>query len=127
MHNVENSELCCHAQILECDFVFYDRYVKICKDHGVSPSRAAIDAGLSKSTVSKWKSTPDADPTGAAIKKLTEYFNISIADLMGEEQKNNPPDRIEPTEREKRILEALRSKTPAERKAFLTLLGISED
>ena len=127
MHNVENSELCCHAQILECDFVFYDRYVKICKDHGVSPSRAAIGAGLSKSTVSKWKSTPDADPTGAAIKKLTEYFNISIADLMGEEQKNNPPDRIEPTEREKRILEALRSKTPAERKAFLTLLGISED
>ena len=107
--------------------MFYDRYVKICKDHGVSPSRAAIDAGLSKSTVSKWKSTPDAEPTGAAIKKLTEYFNISIADLMGEEQKNNPPDRIEPTEREKRILEALRSKTPAERKALLTLLGISED
>lgn len=107
--------------------MFYDRYVKICNDHGVSPSRAAIDAGLSKSTVSKWKNTPDAEPTGTAIKKLTEYFNISIADLMGEEQKNNPLDRPEPTEREMRILEALRSKTPAERKALLTLLGISED
>ena len=107
--------------------MFYDRYVKICRDHGVSPSRAALDAGLSKSTVSKWKNAPDAAPTGAAIKKLTEYFNISIADLMGEDEKKNPPDRLEPTERERRILEALRSKTPAERKALLTLLGISED
>ena len=107
--------------------MFYDRYVKICKDHGVSPSRAAIDAGLSKSTVSKWKNTPDAEPNGAALKKLAEYFSISIADLLGDKEKNNPLDKPEPTEREMRILEALRSKTPEEQKALLTLLGISVD
>ena len=32
-----------------------------------------------------------------------------------------------PTERESKILEAFRSKSPAEQQAFLTLLGISED
>lgn len=108
--------------------MFYDKFVKICNDHGVSPSKAATEAGLSKSTVTKWKTTPDAQPTGNAIKKLAAYFAIPISELLGEEQKQkNPPSEIVPTEREAKILEALRSKTPAERKALLTLLGISED
>jgi len=67
--------------------VFYDKFAKICKSRGISPSRAAIEAGLSKSTVTKWKATPDAEPTGAAIKKLTEYFGITVAELMGENEK----------------------------------------
>ena len=67
--------------------MFYDKFVQICKSHGISPSRAAVEAGLSKSTVTKWKTTPDAEPTGAAIKKITEYFGITIAELMGEIEK----------------------------------------
>ncbi len=82
---VEKEELYRYAQFTECDFVFYDRFILICKEHGVSPSRAAIDAGLSKSTVTKWNTSPDSKPTGAAIQKLTNYFNISIAELLGEE------------------------------------------
>ena len=71
--------------------MFYDKFAQLCSDRQVTPSRAAIEAGLSKSTVSKWKSTPDAEPTGAAIKKLTEYFGISVAELLGEsEQKEKP-------------------------------------
>lgn len=64
--------------------MFYDRFIQLCAERGISPSRAAIEAGLSKSTVSKWKSSPSAEPTGTAIKKLTEYFGISVAELMGE-------------------------------------------
>lgn len=89
---VENSELYRYAQILGCDFVFYDRFVQICTDRGMTPSRAAIEAGLSKSTVTKWKNTPDAEPTGAALKKLSDYFGISIAELLGEENKIAPTD-----------------------------------
>lgn len=64
--------------------MFYDRFIQLCAERGISPSRAAIEAGLSKSTVSKRKSSPSAEPTGTAIKKLTEYFGISVAELMGE-------------------------------------------
>lgn len=64
--------------------MFYDRFVMLCKTRGVSPSRAAVDAGLSKSTVSKWKRSPDSRPTGAVIEKLTRYFGISVAELLGE-------------------------------------------
>lgn len=70
--------------------MFYDKFVRICKLRGISPSKAATEAGLSKSTVTKWKTTPNAEPTGAAIKKLTEYFGITIAELMGEENKKAP-------------------------------------
>lgn len=70
--------------------MFYDRFVQICSQRGISPSRAATEAGLSKSTVSKWKSTPDAEPTGNAIKKLAEYFGITIAELMGEKTEKAP-------------------------------------
>lgn len=67
--------------------MFYDKFVQVCKARGISPSRAAVEAGLSKSTVTKWKTTPNAEPTGAAIKKITEYFGITIAELMGETEK----------------------------------------
>ena len=70
--------------------MFYDKFVQICKSKGISPSRAAIEAGLSKSTVTKWKTTPDAEPTGAALKKITEYFGITIAELLGEETEKAP-------------------------------------
>ena len=70
--------------------MFYDKFVRICAERGISPSRAAVEAGLSKSTVTKWKNAPDSAPTGAALQKLTEYFNISYAELLGEETKNAP-------------------------------------
>lgn len=62
--------------------MFYERFVELCRQKGVSPSRAAIDAGLSKSTVTKWKNDPEAKPTGNVIEKLTNYFGISISSLL---------------------------------------------
>lgn len=64
--------------------MFYDRFVFLCKQKGVSPSRAAEDAGLNKSNVTKWKKDPDARPTGKVIDKLTRYFGVSVAELVGE-------------------------------------------
>ena len=70
--------------------MFYERFVQLCEQRKIAPSRAAIEAGLSKSTVTKWKTTPDAKPTGAALDKLSAYFGISIAEVLGEETKNAP-------------------------------------
>ena len=70
--------------------MFYDRFVQLCADRNISPSRAAIEAGLSKSTVTKWKNSPDSRPTGSAIDKLTEYFGITISELLGEEIEKAP-------------------------------------
>lgn len=79
--------------------MFYDRFVQLCSERGVSPSRAALEAGLSKSTVSKWKNSPDSKPTGAAIAKMTEYFHVSISELMGE-----PGEKSSTTSKENDVL-----------------------
>ena len=86
--------------------MFYDKFVQICKSRGITPSRAAVEAGLSKSTVTKWKTTPNAEPTGAAIKKITEYFGITIAELMGETEKA-PAENSKPSIRDEDIKFAL--------------------
>ena len=77
-------------KIQEVIFVFYDRFVQLCTNRNVSPSRAAIEAGLSKSTVTKWKNNPYSEPTGSAIKKLSEYFGITRAELLGEDAEKAP-------------------------------------
>lgn len=74
--------------------MFYDRFVMLCDRRGVSPSRAAIDSGLSKSTVTKWKNDPTTRPTGAVIEKLTRYFGISISELLGENEGTDSPRKV---------------------------------
>ena len=62
--------------------MFYDRFVALCAQRGESPSRAALNAGISKAVVSKWKQTPAAFPSGAVVEKLTAYFGVSVTDLL---------------------------------------------
>lgn len=58
---------------------------------GSAPPRAAEDAGLSKSAVSKWKREPDTVPSGAVLAKLSAYFGVPTSQLLGE-----PTDRPDP-------------------------------
>lgn len=62
--------------------VFYNNYVKQCNIVGKSPSAVALDVGLSKATVSGWKSGR-TNPTSATSQKLAEYFGISVDELIG--------------------------------------------
>ena len=64
--------------------MFYERFKQLCKEKGVSTSKAAIEAGLSKSTVTKWKQDPNTKPSGNVIGKLCAYFGLSVSELLGE-------------------------------------------
>lgn len=61
--------------------MFYDRYVALCKENKVSPSKAAEDNGLSRTSVVKWKK--GAVPSGATIQKLAGYFGVTSDYLIG--------------------------------------------
>ena len=87
---VEFRELYRYAQNNRGEIVFYDRFVYLCEQKGISPSRAAIEAGISKSLVTKWKVNEVEIPSADVIKKLTTYFNVSTSYLLGEEIKNAP-------------------------------------
>lgn len=87
---VEFRELCRYAQIYRGDIVFYDRFVYLCNQKGISPSRAAVEAGISKSLVTKWKNNRTDVPSPDVLRKLSKYFNLPVSDLMDEEQKEKP-------------------------------------
>ena len=67
--------------------MFYDKYAQLCKRKGVSVSAAALEAGLSKSLVTKWKTNKVDVPSPDVLKKLSAYFNIPVSELLGEEEK----------------------------------------
>ena len=78
--------------------MFYDRFVQLCKQRGVSTSKAAIDAGLSKSTVTKWKKDPETKPSGNVIDKLCRYFGISVSELLGYTEEGESEAHIRPSQ-----------------------------
>lgn len=67
--------------------MFYDKYAQLCKQRGVSMSAAALEAGLSKSLVTKWKTNKVDVPSPDVLKKLSAYFNMPVSELLGEEEK----------------------------------------
>ena len=72
--------------------MFYDRFVYLCKQKGVTPSRAALDAGISKSLVTKWKTNNVSDPSPEVLRKLATYFNLSLSELLGEDAEKAPTE-----------------------------------
>lgn len=70
--------------------MFYDVFYELCRKKNVSPTRAALDIGLSKSTPTAWKNrklTPQAETLG----EIASYFGVSVGYLLGTEPKEKAP------------------------------------
>ena len=89
----------------------YDKFCDLCSQKGVSPSKAAMDAGFSKSLISKWKSKQEIVPSSEVLQKIADYFGVSVDYLLGKEK--------QPTEGElhpanKKLMELSRALSPEE-------------
>lgn len=63
---------------------FYSNFVSLCNNAGKSPSRAVIEIGLQKSSITRWKG--GGFPTDATAKKIADYFGVSVDELTGKEK-----------------------------------------
>lgn len=70
--------------------MFYDLFNKLCKEKGVSVTKATVDIGLSRTIGTKWKNTA-ATPQGETLNKIAAYFDVSTDYLLGNDQKENAP------------------------------------
>jgi len=68
--------------------VFYDNFVKLCNSIDKSPSAVALEIGVQKSTVTRWKN--GSMPTDATAQKIADYFGVSMDQLLGNEQNKTP-------------------------------------
>lgn len=70
--------------------MFYDRFAFLCSQRDISPSRAAVEAGISKSLVTKWKTNKVKYPSADIAQKLATYFGLTVAELLDEESEKAP-------------------------------------
>lgn len=63
--------------------MFYDRFDELCREKGVKPTNACVEAGLSRGLAAKWKSTKTEKPSADALAKLSVYFKKPIEEILG--------------------------------------------
>lgn len=79
---------------------FYDKFLDLCNRRGVTPSRAAQEAGISRSLPSKWKKYPNTAPSTDIMKQISRYFGVSVNELLF--------DKVQtPVEADEELLELL--------------------
>ena len=72
--------------------MFYEIFVNLCAQNGVSASFVVQQIGLNKSSATYWKN--GSIPSTATLKKLADYFGVSTDYLLG----NIPTDGTGKTE-----------------------------
>lgn len=75
---------------MEVNFVFYDRFLELCAEKGVKPTRACTESGLSRGLAAKWKATGTEKPSADALEKMSAYFGKSIEEILSGETKKAP-------------------------------------
>lgn len=83
--------------------MFYDKYCELCKKAGKSPSGAALEMGISKSSVSTWKNL-GRTPKNEQLKMVASYFGVSVDYLLGNEKKPSEDSFEEPIDEDAREL-----------------------
>ena len=76
--------------------MFYDKFEALCVKKGVTPNKACLDMGLSRSVAAKWKNTGN-NPRSDVLTKVAAYFGVTTSEILGEDTKKDPaPDGAEP-------------------------------
>lgn len=71
--------------------MFYDNFISLCEDAGVSPSKVLSDLSIGKAGLSRWRE--GVEPTNPIKKKIADYFGITVKELM--ETKKAPANTAE--------------------------------
>lgn len=102
--------------------MFYDRFIELCRKSGIKPTPLVMQMGLSSSNVSQWKK--GSTPRPEVLKRLADYFNVSVEYLLESDQKEKPatPEGDELSDEDIEIIKLLRAASPAKRAALLALL-----
>lgn len=60
--------------------MFFDKFSSLCKEKGISCSKAVESIGLNRTVVIKWKN--GSIPSGSTLTKLAAYFDVSVDYLL---------------------------------------------
>lgn len=124
--------------------MFWENFVGLCAEKGKTPTAVVLEIGLARSSVTNWKR--GGCPNNVAIRKIANYFNVSINYLLGTEGNvtisgntlkgtynivgNQPKLHVseEITAQEKELLSCFRKLSEVEKaKALIYIAELGED
>lgn len=78
--------------------MFYDRFKELCIVNNTTPTAVALELGISRATVSYWKSR-GSEPSATTIQKIADYFNVTTdyllnGDRYGDEDDDKEEDQF---------------------------------
>ena len=79
--------------------MFWNRFVELCNQKGVSPNFVAKELGITSGSVTSWKK--GSVPRDTTIKKIADYFGVPVSYLTGLVNDPDPLTFILPTEKNK--------------------------
>lgn len=65
--------------------MFYDTFVQLCNERGMSPTAVCVQAGLSNATATYWKKSQKT-PKIESIEKVAEILNVPAEMLIGKKE-----------------------------------------
>lgn len=83
--------------------MFWDVFTTLCAQRGVSPNAVAKSLSIASGTVTNWKN--GAEPQNAKLKKIADYFGVSVSYLLGVTDDPNPVALVDPSKKEPPMLE----------------------
>ncbi len=92
--------------------MFWQQFTSLCAAVGKAPNVVAAEVGIKSSgTVTGWKN--GAIPRASVLTKLSDYFDVSVCDLIGEQkEKSTPKDGDGLSEKQRMVYERLAKLTP---------------
>lgn len=85
--------------------MFWSTYVELCNSVDKAPNKVAAELGITSGTATKWKN--GAVPQDRTIKKIADYFGVTVEYLKGETDIKNPAAKND-NEVEKEVLRLFR-------------------
>lgn len=86
----------------------YDTIKSLCDSKGIKGGKMCADLGISKGLLTDLKMGRRSGVSAVTAQKIASYFDVSVAYLLGGEEKENSPGELTLTEGEKELLELFR-------------------
>ncbi len=68
---------------------FWNIFLDLCNEIGKAPNTVAKELNISSGSISAWKNE-NRQPQSRILKKISDYFNVSVAYLLGESDDASP-------------------------------------
>ncbi len=103
--------------------MFYDNFIIECNKNNISPTAAALKIGFPRSIVTIWKN--GSKPRDANLKKIADYFGVTVDYLLREKENAAQLDGIETTT--DKLIKAVASLSEDKQKQLLEMIRLFED